>query len=1130
MENKEKKKNKSLKPFLKGDYYKTIIDSSLDMIITVDSKRRIVEFNKSAQKIFGYTLEEVLGKPVDILYANPEEGEKISKEVIKKGRCIAEVTNKRKNGELFPSLVSASLLKDSKGKIIGVMGISRDISELKLFEQKLENASQEWRATFDALKDCLILIDKNGIIKRCNLSFTSLVKMPFQEIIGKNFPELFNIPPQLCPYFKSMESLKRESTLIEKEGRWLNITSDPIIRNNEFDGAVIIISDITEIKNWEEKLRKSEERYRLLFESTPDTIFTIRHGIFTSLNPAFERVTGWKIKDWIGKHFSHIVHPEDLPIAYENYKKIISEKSIVKFEIRVRSKSGTYLIGDHTVAPLFEKGEVVGIIGVVRDITNYKKAIDQLKESEERFRMLTENSPIGISLLKPDNTFEYLNPQFTEIFGYNIHDIHNKEKWFELAYPDEKIRERAISAWREDFVDSKEFGKIKEKEFPIRCKNGEEKIVRIRSLLMHDGKILQTYEDITEKIKAESILKESERKFRTLIENATDIISMFDAEGKIIYISPSVERILGYRNEDVMGLSIFNFLHPSELEPAIETFKKITTEAIISSPLRFRVRHKDGSWRHLEAVFNNLIGDPQINAVLMNARDITAIVSAEKKYRNLFEESKDVVYIADPNGRIIDINPAGVELFGFSSKEEILKVNMKELYFNPEDRQKFKEAIEKNGYVKDFEIVLKKKNGERIIVLDTGTVVKDEKGNVVAYRGIMRDVTEYKRLEQQLLHAQKMDAIGNLAGGIAHDFNNMLQVILGFTDLALSKLDSSNPLINDLLKIKRTTERAAELVQKLLAFSRKQILEKRVIDINKLINEHVEMLKRVIPENIELIVSTKAKNSTVLIDPTGIEQVIMNIVLNARDAMPDGGTLWIETGNEVVAKSFPKEERIKPGEYVTISIKDTGIGMDEEILSRIFEPFYSTKGKDKGLGLGLAVAWGIIKQHDGNIEVFSSPGKGSTFKISLPVYQNVEEKVEIREESKIEIKGKETILIAEDEEGIRELLNEILVKYGYKVILAKDGLEAIELFETYKDKIDLLILDIVMPKVGGYEVYKSISYSKKDIPTIFMTGYSEERFEDKIKNNELVSLVTKPFTPESILQKVREMIDKSKKR
>ncbi len=1122
------KKKSFLFQALPEDYYRIIIDSSLDMIITVDKERRIVEFNKSAQETFGYTLDEILGKTAEILYADPEQGNKIYNEVMEKGRCVEEVINKKKNGELFPSVLSASLLRNRKGELIGIMGISRDISERKGFEKKLENAAQEWRATFDALKDAIIMLDEKGVVKRCNLAFSNMLKKTFMEIVGKEFFEITDFPKEIFPYFRAMYTLKRESSIIMKEGKWFNVTSDPVLREGKFSGSVIIISDITEAKENERKLKESEEKYRLLFESAPDVIFTIERGIITSVNPFFEKVTGWRREDWINKHFKYIVHKEDLPVAIQNFRKILEKRATVKFELRTLSKKGEYLTGEYTLDPLIENEKVVGVIGIVRDITEYKKAISLLKESEERFRMLAENSPLAISLLRPDSTFEYLNPKFVELFGYTLEDIPDKGSWFNLAYPDESYREKVKSLWKEDFLDLPEPGKSKERELEITCKNGEKKIVRIRSVVMENGKKLQTYEDITERKKAEELLEERERHFRALIENATDLIAMFDANGKFLYISPSVERILGFTNEDVIGFSIFDFLHPSDLELGVKVFKKIAQNEGTSSPLRFRVRNKDGLWRYLEGIFNNLLRDPKINAILMNAMDITSTIIAEEKYRTLFEESKDGVYITDPSGRFLDINPAGVELLGFSSKEEILKVDIKDLYINPADREKYKEAMERYGYVKDYEIALRKKNGEKRIILDTGSVVRDEKGNIVAYRGIIRDITENKKLEQQLLQAQKMDAIGVLAGGIAHDFNNMLQVILGFTDLALSKISSTSPLFNDLQKIKNTTEKAANLVQKLLAFSRRQFLEKKAVDLNELLLEHVAMLKRIIPENIDLIVSTDAKKSTVFVDYAGMEQVIMNIALNARDAMPEGGTLTIETKNEIIRETLSDPKKaLKPGEYLTLTFKDNGIGMNEEIISKIFEPFFTTKPKGRGTGLGLSVVWGIIKQHDGHIEVWSEPNKGSMFKIYFPIFEVVEKESKSFDNEKTIRGGNECILIAEDEEEIRELLRQILEKLGYRVILAKDGAEAIKLFEKNKDRVNLLILDVVMPKISGYDVYNKISSKFPEIQVIFITGYSEEALKEKITNLSKTVVIPKPFTPDIILNKVRNILDQS---
>lgn len=619
---------------------------------------------------------------------------------------------------------------------------------------------------------------------------------------------------------------------------------------------------------------------------------------------------------------------------------------------------------------------------------SHVKLIEELEKLRESFYNIVERSSEGIIVLDEKKNIAFMNNAAEDILGRDFENL--KNQYFGEVIIGDK-------------------GCI---ELEVLHPDGSTRVVECRITPSEwQGKSAQLVllRDITERKEAEKILRESERRLRALIENAMDIIALFDEDGNILYISPSAGRILGYEIEELTGSSIFGFLHPEEWKSVKETFKEITSAAKISRPIRFRVRHKDGLWRHLEGIFNNLLKEPNINAILMNARDIT----------------------------------------------------------------------------------------------------------------------EYEKLQQQLIQAQKMEAIGSLTGGIAHDFNNMLQVILGYTELTIKKLDPSNPLINNLLQIKKTTKKAAELVKKLLAFSRKQILEKKVLNLNELITEHIKMLERVIPENIELFISTNAEDPIVFADPSGIEQVVMNLVVNARDAMPKGGKLFIETANECLEE--PKGEDLKPGEYVTISVEDTGVGMDEKTLSRIFEPFFTTKEKGRGTGLGLSVVWGIVKQHDGHIEVWSAPGKGTKFKIYLPVYKVEEGKTE---EAKGEVdidkfRGNETILIAEDQEEIIALLKETLENLGYKVILAKDGLEAIELFEKNKNAVNLLILDVVMPKIDGYEVYESILSHNPKIPVIFMSGYSEENVEEKIKDKSFVSMIAKPFTPGLILQKIREMLDKT---
>lgn len=515
-------------------------------------------------------------------------------------------------------------------------------------------------------------------------------------------------------------------------------------------------------------------------------------------------------------------------------------------------------------------------------------------------------------------------------------------------------------------------------------------------------------------------------------------------------------------------------------------------------------------------------------------RDITerkrvekALRESEQKYRTLFEESKDVIYISTPEGKFLDINPAGIELFGYPSKEEFLQINIThDLYISPVDREEFQKVLTRQGYAKDYEVVFRRKDGEQVTVLLTTTIVRDERGKIVAYRGIMKDITERKKLEEQLLQAQKMEAIGQLGGGIAHDFNNILTAIIGFGNLLKTEMKKDDPLRTYVTRILTSAERAANLTQALLAFSRRQIINPVPINLNNTIKVLENLLHRLIGEDIELSTILSYTDLIIMADSTQIEQVLMNLVTNARDAMPDGGSLTIKTDIAEFDNGFIKLHGFgKPGEYAIILVEDTGHGMDENTKEKIFEPFFTTKEVGKGTGLGLSMAYGIIKQHDGYINVYSETGRGTTFKIYLPLIKS-----KVKEATPADLLiikgGKETVLVAEDDALVRELIKEVLSGYGYSVIEAGDGEETIRVFNENKDSIQLLILDVIMPKKNGKEVYDEIKEIKPDIKAIFTSGYTADIINKKGILEEGLEFILKPISPDRLLRTVREVLDK----
>ncbi|MFN3135660.1 MAG: PAS domain S-box protein, partial [Candidatus Kryptonium sp.] len=515
-----------------------------------------------------------------------------------------------------------------------------------------------------------------------------------------------------------------------------------------------------------------------------------------------------------------------------------------------------------------------------------------------------------------------------------------------------------------------------------------------------------------------------------------------------------------------------------------------------------------------------------LGLTIQRSENEKALRESEQRYRKLFEDSKDPIYISTPEGKLVDVNPAFVELFGYSSKEEILKVDIAtELYENPEDRKKNLEAIERQGYIKDYELHLKTKDGRKLIVYDTATPIYDERGNIIAYQGILRDVTKIKTLEQQLLQSQKMDALGRLTAGIVHDINNALTVILGNAQLAKRLLGQGDveKVKEKFAEIENTIRKTGEFTRKLLIFSREQPAVMKISDLNSIVNDFTKVMLKALRENIkiELILAPKLPN--VKVDSALINQLLLNLIINAQDAIPEAGKIIIETYARYIDQEYCDYHlEARPGEYVVLSVSDTGVGISKEILPRIFEPFFTTK--EQGTGLGLSIVYGIVKQHGGFINVYSEVNQGTTFRVYFPAVYEEEEEQEIKEESKAEIRGgTETILIAEDEEKLRTTVIDILQSLGYKVYSAVNGLEAVEIFKEKANEIDLVFLDIVMPILNGHEAMKEIVKIKPSVKIIFATGYSLNGLNLDLKGFDLIQ---KPYSYEAIALKVREVLDR----
>lgn len=508
---------------------------------------------------------------------------------------------------------------------------------------------------------------------------------------------------------------------------------------------------------------------------------------------------------------------------------------------------------------------------------------------------------------------------------------------------------------------------------------------------------------------------------------------------------------------------------------------------------------------------------------------------SEERYRGLFERVPVGLYRTTPAGEIVNANPALVQILGYPDQESLLQRNAREVYVDPEDRRRQVDLLEREGVVHGFEMQLRRRDGAVIWVWDTLRAVTDGEGRLLYFDGAMQDVTEHKRadeerqkLELQLRQAQKLEAVGLLAGGIAHDFNNRLTVILGNAQLVLDALNPSDALYELLISIEGAAKGAAALTRQLLMFSCRQILQPELLDLNKLITNFAKMLGRVIGEATELQLDLAPGAGAVCADPNALEQVLMNLALNARDAMPEGGTLRMATATVQVDEAYCRvHPQAKVGNYVQLTVSDTGVGMDEVVKERLFEPFFTTKEPGKGTGLGLSMVYGIVSQHDGWIEVESAVGDGATFQIYLPAAQKAVYQAPQKEELVTIPTAEKTILLAEDELTVQKVAQRMLEQSGYKVLVAADGEQAVEVFAANQKNVDLVILDAVMPKVSGPKAYASIRALRMDVPVLFVTGHSQDLARLPLPGSAQVHLLTKPFGPRELAQKIGQVLEEA---
>lgn len=617
----------------------------------------------------------------------------------------------------------------------------------------------------------------------------------------------------------------------------------------------------------------------------------------------------------------------------------------------------------------------------------------------------------------------------------------------------------------------------------------------------------------------------AEHRFRTLIEKAPGLYGIVVESGALTYVSPAVKSI-GLDPDALLGTSLFDLVHPDDVALLRAAFGQ-------ASLIEARLRQGDDTWLPVEVSISEPIEDPAIAGRIVHARDISqryearrAQEASEADYRRLFEESRDAICIGTVDGRLIDINPAGLRLFEFGDKEEMLELDIaRDLYWNPKDRRHMQEVFRSQGYVEDLELELKSRSGKRLRVLETATAIRDQEGEIVGFQGILRDVTAHRKLEEQLRQSQKMEAVGRLAGGVSHDFNNLLTAINGYSELVLARMDDEDPMRHALMEIRKAGKRAAELTRRLLTLSRHQMVSPRRLSLNRVVLDMEKLLHRVLGEDVELATVLAPDLYSLHADLGQVEQVILNLAVNARDAMPEGGRLEIETRNVTLPDQALLPGTAKQGDYVMLAVRDNGEGMSREIRQNVFDPFFTTKEKSHNSGMGLAIVYGIVQQNDGHIELESRSGEGSAFQVYFPAEAEEEAPRRPVPTTGELPRGTETVLLVEDEDSVRDLVQQILELQGYRVLPAANARQAVAICDGAGRPPDLLLTDVVMPEKSGPALAEDLQHRYQDLKILFMSGYTDSHTGVRLVTEQRAAFLPKPFSPDLLLNKVRDVID-----
>jgi two-component system, cell cycle sensor histidine kinase and response regulator CckA len=896
-------------------------------------------------------------------------------------------------------------------------------------------------------------------------------------------------------------------------------------------GVIAAISDISERKRMEQALKASEARYRALAENSLTGICLHRNGRFIYVNDFYAKNLGYTVDELIGRSVLEIVAPQDRERVESTWQEWLSGKNVPRqYQARAMTKDGA-LKWFEVWATVLEDEEGKAILFNVVDITERKQARKALRDSRQRLELALQGADLGLWDWNVKTSEVFYNDRWAEMIGVPVTEQDGSiESWRKMIHPED------VPLVLNDFNSHLKGGApLYESEYRLRNKAGRWTWILARGKIVERDengapiRMTGTCLDITDRKRSEVALRESENKFRLLYDHAPVGYQSLDEQDHFIEVNRAWLELLGYSREEVLGTWFGRYVAPS----SVETFQKeflSFREQRSARGMEFDMVKKDGSLVTVSVDGSFVTDDRGMGRSHCALYDITERRNAEKVQRRLataLEQTTEGIIITDTERNIQYANPAFERMTGYA-RDDVVGRTLGDLWGTEHDNgfgDELTETLER-GEVWRGHLTEKRKDGTAYQEATTISPVFDYSGQIMNYVAVMRDITDHVELEKQLLHSQKMEAIGTLAGGIAHDFNNLLTIVSGYTELLIADTSKEDPAHADLSKISFAAQRGTELVRSLLAFSRKVESKPRPVNINHSVEQVRRLLSRTIPKMIEITVDLAHEINVANADPAQMEQVLINLAVNAKDAMPDGGSLAIKTANVFLDEDYCKAHLpAKPGPYVQITVSDTGHGMVHEILDHIFEPFYTTKGPGQGTGLGLAMVYGIVQQHGGHITCSSAPGAGTAFTVYIPAIET-EAITDVGSTAEMIAFGTETLLLVDDEEFVRDLGVRILTRAGYTVLTAGNGKEALEIYLRNREKIALVILDLIMPEMGGIQCLQELLNVDPLARVVIASGFSVDEPAKETIERGAVAFVNKPYQTKQILKVVRQALDK----